>query len=171
MENEKEIITENDVTETNSVVNNAELESALSQVADLNDKYLRAVAEIENTRRRASLDAESTARNRVLSLIEKFLPLIDAIDAAKTHEPNDEGIISISKTLESALIKMGITKIETIGQLLNPQFHKVLQVIDTPKSDEPCAFKSIPNTIVGELQSGYMFGETILRPASVVVQK
>lgn len=165
---EKQTNEENIQSETEK---NSEVESLLAQIAGLNDKYLRLAAELENTRRRAALDAESTARNRALAIMQSFLPVMDAVDAAVSHEPNDAGIISISKTLVSALAKIGITKIETVGQVMNPQFHNVLQVVEKQLSDCPCSAKPIPNEIVGELQSGYMFGDTVLRPASVVVQK
>lgn len=137
-----------------------------TQLNELNDKYLRLAAELENTRRRASLDAESRARNRAISVAEKILPIMDAINMAISHSPNDEGLKSISLALESAFAQIGITKIESIGQTLNPQFHNAIQVI-TP--DEPD--KTKPNTIVQELQTGYMFGDTVLRTAMVIVSK
>lgn len=168
---EKEILENQPVEDSATVKSPTEIELLTAQIAELNDKYLRLAAELENTRRRAALDAESVARNRAMSMAQNFLPVMDAIDAAILHEPNDEGIISIAKTLVSALEKIGITKIETVGQQLNPQLHNVLQVVDAPKSDEPCAIKTTPNTIVGELQPGYMFGDTVLRPAMVVVCK
>jgi molecular chaperone GrpE len=141
------------------------------KIAELNDKYLRLAAELENTRRRAALDAESASRNRAMSIAANFLPVMDAIDAALSHNPDDEGIQAMAKAAESAFAKTGISKIESMGQPLNPQFHNAIQVVDTPQSDEPCAAKILPNTIVGELQPGYMFGDTVLRPAMVVVSK
>ena len=169
---EKEIIESPEtVEEIKQEEQPALVDSLTAKVAELNDKYLRMAAELENTRRRVALDAESTARNRAMSITQNFLPLMDAIDAALSHEPNDEGIVSISKTLESTLAKIGITKIETICQPLNPQFHNALQVVDVPPSDSPCAAKPFPNMIVGELQPGYMLGDTVLRPAMVVVCK
>lgn len=170
---EKEVIETQDAVEEAVVVNEnpSEIDSLNAKIAELNDKYLRMAAELENTRRRAALDAESTTRNRIMSIAQNFLPLMDAISAALSHEPNDEGIVSIAKTLESTLAKIGIIKIETICQPLNPQFHNALQVVDVPPEDCPCGAKTFPNMIVGELQSGYMFGDMVLRPAMVVVSK
>lgn len=142
-----------------------------AEITELTDKYLRLGAELENTRRRAEIDAQSAARNRAMRIAENFLPVMDAVNAALLHSPNDDGILAMSRAMESALAKSGIVKIETVGHQLNPQFHNAVQVIDMPKSDEPCAMKQIPNTIVGELQTGYMFGDTVLRPAMVVVSK
>lgn len=142
---------------------NPEIEKLTAQLAEMNDKYLRMAAELENTRRRAALDAESRARSRAMSVAEKILPVMDAVDAALKHAPDDEGIKSMARALESSFAQIGITRIESIGEQLNPMFHNAIQVID-------CADKQ-SNTIVEEMQTGYMFGDTVLRTAMVVVAK
>ena len=131
----------------------------------MNDKYLRVAAELENTRRRATLDIESVSRNRAMSVAEKILPVMDAVQSALKHSPDDEGIKSMERALQNAFAQIGITKIETIGQPLNPQFHNAIQMVDKP--DE----KTATNTIIDEMQSGYMFGDTVLRTAMVIVSK
>ncbi len=141
------------------------IEQLNNKIAELNDKYLRIAAELENTRRRASLDIESVSRNRVMGVAEKILPVMDAINAALKHSPNDEGIKTMQRAMESAFAQIGITKIESIGQILNPQFHNAIQIVE--KTDE----KTPTNTIVDELQTGYMFADNVLRPAMVVVSK
>lgn len=143
--------------------NNIDVEKLQNQLAEMNDKYLRIAAELENTRRRAALDAESRARNRAMGVAEKILPVMDAVDAALKHSPDDEGIKSMARAMESAFAQIGITKIESVGEALNPMFHNAIQVIDSPNHKT--------NTIVDEMQSGYMFGDTILRTAMVVVAK
>lgn len=132
-------------------------------LAQMNDKYLRLAAELENTRRRAALDAESRARNRAMGVAEKILPVMDAVDAALKHNPDDAGIQSMARALESAFAQIGITKIESVGEKLNPMFHNAIQVVESPDAET--------NTIVDEMQTGYMFGDTILRTAMVVVAK
>ena len=144
----------------NEDVDVAKLQDDLAQ---MNDKYLRLAAELENTRRRAALDAESRARNRAMGVAEKILPVMDAVDAALKHNPDDAGIQSMARALESAFAQIGITKIESIGEKLNPMFHNAIQVVESPDAET--------NTIVDEMQTGYMFGDTILRTAMVVVAK
>ena len=138
----------------------AELEKSL---ADVNDKYLRAAAELENTRRRAAIDSESRARARAMSVAEKILPVMDAVYAALKHTPDDEGIKSMARALESAFDSIGITRIESVGKVLNPIQHNAIQVV--------AAQDVAPNTVVEELQAGYMFGDSVLRTAMVVVAK
>lgn len=147
---------------------NSEIEKLQTQLAQMNDKYLRLAAELENTRRRAEIDAQSRARNRAMKVAEQILPVMDAIDAAKKHAPDDAGINSMAMAMESAFNQIGISRIESIGKPLNPQLHNAIQVIDAPADMEP---RPAPNTIISEMQTGYMFGDTVLRTAMVVVCK
>ena len=142
---------------------NIDVEKLQSQLAEMNDKYLRLAAEMENTRRRAALDAESRARNRAMGVAEKILPVMDAVDAALKHNQDDAGIQSMARALESAFAQIGIVRIESVGKPLNPMFHNAIQVVDNPDHKT--------NTIIEEMQSGYMFGDAVLRTAMVVVAK
>lgn len=141
------------------------IEELNAKIAEINDKYLRTAAELENTRRRAGLDIESVSRNRAMGVAEKFLPVMDAVVVASKHAPDDEGIKSLQKSIENAFSQIGIVKINAIGEILNPQFHNAIQMIDKPTPETKT------NTIVEELQTGYMFGDTVMRPAMVVVSK
>ena len=141
------------------------IEQLNNKIAELNDKYLRIAAELENTRRRASIDIESVSRNRTMSVAEKILPVMDAIDAALSHNPEDEGIKTMQRAMQNAFSQIGITRINSVGEILNPQFHNAIQMVDKPDDN------TATNTIVGELQPGYMFGDSVLRPAMVVVSK
>lgn len=162
-----EAVSVDDAPTTDSPANedapNPEIEQLRVQLADMNDKYLRMAAELENTRRRAALDAESRARNRAMGVAEKILPVMDAAQAALKHTPDDAGIQSMARALESAFVQIGITKIDAVDQPLNPQFHNAIQVIESPDHKS--------NIIVDEMQTGYMFGDTVLRTAMVVVAK
>ncbi len=144
------------------------IEQLNAQITELTDKYLRTAAELENTRRRAALDIESSARNRAMAIAKKFLPVMDAIESAKKLNPDDDGIKSMALAMDSAFTQIGIVKIESLGQVMNPQFHNAVQVADAPSDANP---KPQSNTVIEELQSGYMFGDTVLRPAMVVVAK
>ena len=120
------------------------------------------MAELENTRRRAAMDAQAAARARAISVAEKFLPLVDAISAALEHQPENKDFESLMRTASSALESAGINKIESIGQLLNPMLHNA---VHAEESEAPSG------TIIKEFQSGYMLGDIVLRPAAVIVSK
>lgn len=145
-----------------------ELDALKNEFSELNDKYLRSVAELENTRRRAALDIESRTRASAMNVAKQFLPVMDAINAAMAHTPDDAGIQSMARAMESAFAQIGIVKIESVGQILNPQFHNAIQVVAAPADANPAPK---PNTIIQEMQAGYMYGDTVLRTAMVVVCK
>ena len=134
------------------------------KVSEITDKYMRVAAELENTRRRAARDTESAARTCGMGIAKKFLPVMDALDAALKHNPDDSGMKSLALALESAFAQIGIVKIESMGQQLNPQFHNAISTV--PADDAHPV-----NTIFQEMQTGYMYGDTVLRPAMVVVCK
>lgn len=145
-----------------------QVDALIAEVRELNDKYLRMAAELENTRRRAALDVESVSRSRAMSVAKNFLPVMDAIQAALQHAPDDAGIQSMARAMDAAFAQVGIVKIESVGQKLNPQFHNAIQVIDAPADADP---KPESNTVLTEMQTGYMFGDAVLRTAMVVVAK
>ena len=142
----------------------ARIAELTAELADTKDKYLRAVAELENTRRRAAIDADARARTRAMAVAESVLPVMDAVDAALKHTPDDAGIQSMAAALRSAFDQIGIVRIESLGKPLNPTLHNAIQVVDAPDGTES-------NTIVEEMQPGYMFGDNVLRTAMVVVAK
>lgn len=138
------------------------VEELQSQLDKLNDKYLRALAELENTRRRAAMDANAAGRARSIAVAENFLPLIDAICVALGHNPENKDFISFMMAADGALEAAGIKKIDSVGQPLNPMQHNAIQ---TEESDSPSG------TIIRELQFGYTFCDAVLRPAMVIVAK
>ena len=70
----------------------------------------------------------------------------------------------MAAALRSAFDQIGIVRIESLGKPLNPTLHNAIQVVDAPDGTES-------NTIVEEMQPGYMFGDNVLRTAMVVVAK
>lgn len=155
-------------TENSDADCGAQVDTLIAENKALNDKYLRMAAELENTRRRAALDTESVSRSRAMSVAKNFLPVMDAIQAALQHAPDDAGIQSMARAMDAAFAQIGIVKIESVGQKLNPQFHNAIQVTPAPADADP---KPEPNTILTEMQTGYMFGDVVLRTAMVVVSK
>ena len=140
-----------------------QVDALIGQVKELNDKYLRSMAELENTRRRAARDTESAVRNRAMSVVRAFLPVMDAVESALNHNPDDAGIQAMARAMSAAFEQVGVKKIESVGVALNPQLHNAIQVTDAPDAAS--------GTIVTEMQPGYMFDDTVLRTAMVVVAK
>jgi len=148
-------------------------EDSASQIAALKDQLLRALAEAENTRRRAQKEREDTAKYAIASFAKEMLTIADNFHRALAAVPENttdpalknvvEGIEATERQLQATLERFGIKKLEPLGQPFDPNFHRVMMEIDDP--DQP------PGTILQVLQPGYMIHDRLLREALVGVAK
>jgi molecular chaperone GrpE len=150
-----------------------ELGQARHEIAELKDKHLRAVAEMQNIQRRSQRDVEDAAKYGVTSAAKPLLQVSDNLHRALAAVPNDlpdniqnlfEGIRATERALQQALEKMGVVAIAAApGQSLNPHEHEVMFEVDT--SEHP------HGSIVQVLETGYKIHDRLLRPARVSVAK
>jgi molecular chaperone GrpE len=147
------------------------LEQALEEA---NNKALYAAAEIQNVRRRLEAEKQQAAAYASATFARDMLAIKDHLDralAAVSDElRNDKvasnflaGIESTARELEAAFQRNGVTRIEALGQPLDPHKHQAMVEIPTADSE--------PGTIVEEMQPGYMLKDRLLRPALVGVAK
>jgi molecular chaperone GrpE len=150
----------------------SELEEALAvkeaEAKNNWDKFLRERADLENYRKRVQREKEEILKYGNESLIMEVLPVIDNMERALSHASEEphvaviEGIRLTHAMLLSTLKKFGVTPIETEkGRPFDPAFHQAMHQVAS--ADFP------PNTVVEELQRGYMINERLLRPAMVSV--
>jgi molecular chaperone GrpE len=147
--------------------------TAEEQIATLKDQVLRALAEAENTRRRAQKEREDTAKYAVANFAKEMLNVSDNFRRALDATPKDTqdealknliaGIDATERQLQSALERFGIKKLEPLGQPFDPNFHRVMIEIDDP--EQPAG------TVVQVLQAGYAIHDRLLREALVAVSK
>ena len=140
------------------------------------DKLLRAMAEIENQRRRFEKERNEAFEFGGFNFARESLSLLDNIDRATASFKNDnnlknnkdldkiiDGIEIVKKDLISIFKKNGIEIIECINKKFDPNFHQaMLEVEDNTKE---------PGTVVQEIQKGYMMKDRLLRPSLVGVAK
>ncbi|MCP2242411.1 nucleotide exchange factor GrpE [Lentzea aerocolonigenes] len=132
------------------------------ELAELEDRWLRAVAELDNVRKRygRELDRERTAeRARVASA---WLPVLDNLELALGHASDDaftEGVRAIRDQAVEVLARLGYPRQDATGVPFDPNLHEVVTVLDDP--DAP------PSTVVRVLRPGY----GVLRPAAVAVSR
>ena len=140
------------------------------------DKLLRAMAEMENQRRRFEKEKQEAFEFGGFNFAAESLLLIDNIDRAIVSFKNDEslknnkdlnkiidGIEIVKKDLVSIFKKNGIEAIECINKKFDPNFHQaMLELEDSTKE---------PGTVVQEMQKGYMMKSRLLRPSLVGVTK
>jgi len=131
------------------------------------DRYLRAVAEFDNARKRAARDREEQIRFANESLIREILPVLDnfdrALQAARSEPPAavTAGVELIQRELLRVLEKFGLTPFSSVGEPFDPERHEAVARMHTTGQPEM--------TVVGETARGYMLHGRVLRPALVTV--
>ena len=146
------------------------IEEAEKKAAENYDKYLRAVAELDNYRKRAIRDKADAIKYGNENLLRDILPLVDSVDRALEHagtsddfEAFKKGLKMLHEQLLCCLKKYGVEMIDTAGKDFDPNVHEaMLQVV----SDEHETGK-----VVNEFERGYLLNGRLLRPAKVCVCK
>ncbi len=148
--------------------------TAEQQIAELKDRLLRALAEIENVRRRADKEREDTAKYAVSNFAREIVSVADNLrltlqSAPKSAEAEGplktllEGVEMTQRDLHATLEKFGIKVVDPIGQKFDANLHQALfEVPDTGKD---------AGTVVQVVQQGYQIGDRLLRPAMVGIAK
>ncbi len=138
------------------------------QIAELNDKVLRQMAEFENFRKRTEKEKAMMFEIGAKSIVEKLLPVIDNFErglAALSEEEKNgafaQGIEKIYKQLLTELGEAGVTPIEAVGKEFNPDFHNAVMHIEDENLGE--------NIVAEEFQKGYMYKDSVVRHSMVKV--
>jgi molecular chaperone GrpE len=150
----------------------AELAAAQGEAADYKDRWMRAVAESQNIRRRAERERTELILGANERLLQRILPVVDDFDLAFAHVPVDlseqdqgwlNGFALIQRKLQSVLSSEGVVAIETAGMTFDPTQHEAVTY--------EVAAGFTENQIIGEVRKGYLLGERVLRPAMVRVAR
>lgn len=146
-----------------------------AKLQEMKDQLLRAMAETENTRRRAQRDVEETAKFAVSGFAKDMITVAEQLFLALGSVPEEErgkegllksfveGVDMTRRELLAAFEKHGIKRIDPLGEKFNHNFHQAVSQVEDPSKE--------PNTVLHVLQAGYVIGERLLRPAMVVVSK
>jgi molecular chaperone GrpE len=155
-------------------MNRDQLIDKVREAQDLADKhhdlFLRSQAEIENVKKRFQKDKEDLIKFSNESLIKELLPVLDNLEQAILHADNEdaldalrEGVELTLKTLQDKLSKAGVVEVDSVGRPFDPNVHEAVSVEEDPDSE--------PNTVLHEVQKGYMLNKRLIRPAKVIVNK
>ncbi len=132
------------------------------------EKSVRAMAELENVRRRAERDIEHAHRFGVEKLIKEIIPVLDSMEQALQaaiqieNKSMIEGIELTHKLMLNALAKFDVQPIDAMGKAFNPNCHEAMATFES---------EDAPNTVLNVIQQGYLLGERVIRPARVIVSK
>ncbi|MER3412760.1 MAG: nucleotide exchange factor GrpE [Armatimonadota bacterium] len=151
----------------------AVVEEALSNLQDdlrrAEEAYLRAVADLQNYRRRVGQELQREREAGKVEVVEDLLPILDnferTLDAGKSGASLEsllKGVRLIEKQLRTTLERHGLTPIEAEGQPFDPELHEAVVI---EHSDEP------EGVILKVLERGYRLGDRVVRPAKAKVSK
>jgi len=142
-----------------------QLAEAQSQAAEYKDGWQRAVADFQNYKRRTDAEKADTYQNAVGSIVRRYLPILDdlerALAARPAEQPWADGIELIYRKLQTILDAEGVKRIEAEGQMFDPNFHEA--ILQEPAEGVESG------RVIAVVQSGYMIGERVIRPAQVRV--
>jgi molecular chaperone GrpE len=147
----------------------AELEEANRKATEMNEARLRALADYANLKRRSEDERDNLRQYVAEQLLKQLLPIVDnferAVSAAEQTQDYDKligGVNAVNRQLQDFLAKQGVTIIEAVDQPFDPNIHNA--ILREEESDHP------ENTVVEELQKGYLLNGRVLRPTMVKVR-
>ena len=147
------------------------LKSKEQEAAENYDRLLRVSAEFENYKKRASREMEEFRKFSNQALIKEMLTVVDnlelAMNSTNGHKDIDRGLLDglqmTHKEILKVFEKFSVKPISAHGQVFDPTFHEAVMQEETDEYPE--------NTVINELQKGYLIHERLLRPSMVVVAK
>ncbi|MGK5594213.1 MAG: nucleotide exchange factor GrpE [Parachlamydiaceae bacterium] len=148
-----------------------ESEALKKELAEYKDKYLRLLAEMENSRKRLQKEKQEMTQYAIEKIISEFLSPIDHMENALkfTESQSDEvkhwglGFQMILTQFKDVLASNGIQAFESEGKPFDPYFHEAIETIDDSQYES--------GIVVKEYMRGYKMGEKTIRPARVQVAK
>ena len=156
--------------EGNEELENVELENdvvdtAKTELEEMEDRYKRLYAEFENFKKRSAKERETLYNMITGEVLLVMLPIMDNLEKAASAETTDkgyqEGVNMVVKQYKTALEKFGLKEIETVGQRFDPELHEAVSHIEDSSKGE--------QEIVQEYRKGYQIGTKVIRHALVVV--
>jgi molecular chaperone GrpE len=144
--------------------------SELVQTAAQRDEYLalaqRTQADFENYRKRVAKEARAAQERGVSTLAKELLPALDNLDralgAADEDDPLLQGVRLVRSELDTALARAGIESFSPAGEAFDPTLHEAVATAEAPEGQAG-------GTVIEVYQPGYRLGQSIIRPARVVV--
>jgi molecular chaperone GrpE len=148
----------------------SEVETLKAEVKATQDKYLRVLADFDNHRKRVAREYEERTRCANEDLIRRLLEVVDNMERAVGASADSTDVESLRKGLEltylglkEALTREGLCPIECLGGKFDPNYHEAIMAIEKEGSQA--------DSVIEEVQKGYMLNGRVLRPSKVVVSK
>jgi molecular chaperone GrpE len=143
-----------------------EVRELKAELARIEDRYKRALADLDNYRKRVARDIESRATETRVSVIREWLDAVDSVERAihmQSDGPCREGLVAVLEQMDAVLARQGVQRIGAIGDRFDPERHEAIGVQSTPEVPD--------HTILAVERAGYVIGDRVIRPAQVVVAR
>jgi molecular chaperone GrpE len=142
-----------------------------SEIAALRERLMRALAEIENTRRQGERRAQDAQQYAITNFARELLQVVDNLRRALGAAEGDagkadgliEGVAATDRVLTQILNRFGVKEVSALNQPFDPGKHEA--VMETDQTEQP------PGSVVQVLENGYTLHDRLLRPARVVVAR
>jgi molecular chaperone GrpE len=145
----------------------AALNAAEARATEHRDLYMRALAELDNVRKRATRDVEHAHKFAIDRFANDLMGVKDSLELGLASEATGEalraGTEATLKLLAKAFEKAGLIELDPAGEPFNPEFHEAMAM--QPSAEQP------PNTVAQVVQKGYQLNGRLLRPARVIVTR
>jgi molecular chaperone GrpE len=135
-----------------------------AELAQMEDRYKRALADLDNYRKRMVRETERRVEEGREAQLREWLEVVDSLERALFMQPEDpvlQGLRAVLEQMEAVLARQGVTRMGAAGEPFDPERHEA--VATRPANGVP------DRTVVDVARSGYMLGDRVLRPAEVVV--
>ncbi|MFZ3576491.1 nucleotide exchange factor GrpE [Virgibacillus sp. DJP39] len=146
-----------------------EVEKLQNEKEEVYQKMLRIQAEFDNYKKRSMREKETTNKYKSQDIVNDLLPAIDnferalQVDVSEAQDSFVEGISMVYRMLKDALKSHNVEEIETVGKEFDPNLHHAVMQAEDDEAEA--------NTVVEEMQKGYMLKDRVIRPAMVKVNK
>ncbi len=137
----------------------AGLEKLRQELAAMETRYKRALADYQNLEKRQQNQANDLVKYAAESILDKLIPVLENLERAQTHL-NDTGLSMVIKQFTEVLASEGVVRIDTENAGFNPETMDCAELVDGPQ-----------NKVVATISAGYNFYDKVLRPAKVTVGK
>ncbi|WP_324339906.1 nucleotide exchange factor GrpE [Baekduia sp.] len=137
-----------------------------AEVARLEDRFKRALADLDNFRKRSARELERRTAEATDAIVRDWLEVADSIEralASGTDGSTGEGLRAVAEQIAATLAREGVARVGTPGERFDPERHDAVDVRVTPGVAD--------QTILDVVRSGYVRGDRVLRPAQVVVAR
>jgi molecular chaperone GrpE len=136
------------------------------ELARIEDRYKRALADLDNYRKRAAREMEQRLMEAREAVLRDWLDAVDSVERAVRMQPDSacrEGLEAVLAQMDAVLARQGAERFEAAGEPFDPERHEAVAV--RTAEDVP------DRTVVAVERSGYRLGDRVLRPAQVVVAR